>query len=278
MSPSASGTFETLGGVRLAWLRWDADEPVALVVIVHGLGDHAGRYGPVAAALVARGFSVFAHDHRGHGRSPGLRGHAAFGQLFIDLERAVAFASSGAADLPVFLWGHSLGGLITIRYLQLLSPAVEGAVITAPWLKTLAPVPAWKRRLASVLDRVTPWLALSTGTRPELLMRDPERIRAFEQDPLVHSRISPRLYHGSLDAQRKALDRPDLLRLPTLFLVPEADPLVDPAVTLSFAESIPDGDVRVIPLPGLLHEPHNEPERGDVFLAAGDWLDRRLAR
>ena len=279
MTPTSEGTLQGVGGARLAWVRWDAEEPVGLVVIVHGLGDHAGRYELVAGSLVTRGLSVFAYDQRGHGRSQGIRGHAAsFDQLISDLDHAIGLATSDGEELPVFLWGHSMGGLLVIRYLQGAEPVAKGAVITSPWLATAAPVPAWKRLLARVLDRVAPWLALSTGVAPEALMRDPERLQAYRDDPLVHDRISPRLYHRTLEAQYAARAEVARLRTPALFLVPEDDPLVMPAATIAFGESIPGGDATVAPLAGLLHEPHNEPERGEVFLRAGDWIDRVLAR
>ncbi|MFV2006006.1 MAG: lysophospholipase [Longimicrobiales bacterium] len=273
------GTFEGVGAKRLSWRLWEAEEATATVVIVHGLGDHSGRYELVAESLVARGFTVFGFDQRGHGRSQGIRGHAeSFGQLRGDLVLAIRKARSVSGRLPVFLWGHSMGGLLVIRHLQADPGDVRGAVITSPWLATRAPVPEWKRRLARILDRIAPWLALSTGMAPEALMRDAERLRAYREDRLVHDRISPRLYHVVLKEQKAALENPDLFATPGLFLVPQADPLVVPSVTMAFAEAVQDGRATVVPFPGLLHEPHNEPERSDVFLAAGDWIDRELMR
>ena len=272
------GTFEGVGGKRLAWRLWEAEEPVAIVVIVHGLGDHSGRYELVAQSLAARGFTVLGFDQRGHGRSQGIRGHArSFHQLLEDLGYAIQQAKSLGTGLPAFLWGHSMGGLLVIRYLQGEVVGVQGAVITSPWLATAATVPEWKLRLARILDRVAPWLALSTGMAPETLMRDPHRLKAYREDRLVHDRISPRLYHVVLEEQKRALANPNLFETPALFLVPEADPLVMASATKRFAEAIPGGRISLIALAGLLHEPHNEPERGEVFLAAGDWIDRELS-
>ncbi|GMR12289.1 MAG: alpha/beta hydrolase [Gemmatimonadota bacterium] len=274
-----TGTFEGVGATRLAWHLWEAEDASAIVVIVHGLGDHAGRYDLVAESLVARGFTVFGFDQRGHGRSQGIRGHArSFGQLREDLGRAIREARSVSGGLPLFLWGHSMGGLLVIRHLQGDPGDIRGAVITSPWLATRAPVPEWKRFSARILDRIAPWLALSTGLVPEMLMRDADRIQAYREDRLVHDRISPRLYHVVLEEQKAALANADRFDTPGLFLVPQADPLVVPSVTKAFAEAIQDGRATVVPLPGLLHEPHNEPERGDVFLAAGDWIDQELVR
>ena len=171
-----------------------------------------------------------------------------------------------------------MGGLLVIRHLQGDPGDVRGAVLTSPWLATRAHVPEWKRLLARILDRVAPWLALSTGMAPEALMRDAERLRAYREDRLVHDRISPRLYHVVLEEQKAALANAHLIDTPGLFFVPQDDPLVMPSVAMAFADTIQDGRVTVVPLPGLLHEPHNEPERGDVFLAAGDWIDRELVR
>lgn len=244
------------------------------IVVVHGLGEHAGRYGELAAHLSARGLDVLSWDQRGHGRSEGRRGTVrSFAHFLEDLDRVVALArqTPGGNGDP-FLLGHSLGGLIVLRWLQTRKPAVRGAVISAPWLGTAIEVPLWKRVASEVLRRIAPDLTLPNSVRPELLTRDEQKREEYLRDPLVHHRISPRLYHEVLRAQRRTLEARLPSDIPLLFLVPGADRVTDTALTERWARKLA-GRVRVDVLPDSRHEPLNEVDREVVYRKVGTWLD-----
>lgn len=264
-------------GARLRTLRWEVPEPVGRVLVVHGLGEHAGRYGELAAALGVRGYAVMAYDQRGHGGSEGRRGHVAAFELFVEdvhLARAEAELRLPGPGAP-FLLGHSMGGLVLLRYLQTYRPSTPGAVLVAPWLRTARAVPRWKLALAHVLRRVAPDLALPEAVPAEDLTRDPAEARAWEDDPLVHHRVTAGLWDAVLRAQERALEQGVEPSLPTLVLVPGDDPVVDAERTLAWTRALAAPHIEARELPGRRHEPFHDIGREEVFGLVGDWLDAR---
>ncbi len=268
-------------GVRATTLRgraFPSSQPRGRVLIVHGLGEHQGRYDEVVTSLTARGLSVFSYDHRGHGRSDGPRGHAdAVDDLVADLEEACRQADRHlGADAPMILLGHSMGGMLVLRYLDGHPSGVEAAVVSAPWLRTANPPGPWIRRIGSALERLVPSLGLPGSARPELLTRDPERIRAYRDDRHIHQRVSPRLYFSVERAQERILARSAGYGLPVLMIVPEDDGLADPAPALAFAARLEAEGVELARLPGVRHEPFNDLGREQVLRRVGDWIDARV--
>lgn len=243
------------------------------VVLVHGWGEHHGRYGPLTRVLTASGFDVWGYDQRGHGRSGGRRGDApSFSCLVDDLVRVVRHARV-TEEPPLLLLGHSMGGLVTIRALQEKALEPLAACVSAPWLATAEPVPAWKRALARVLLRIYPSLPIPNPLRPERLTRDEAMIRAYRDDPWIHGWMTPRLFHGVEEAQRRALTGTEPLALPILFIVPEADPVVDAGATLHFVRRLGGSAARVLPVPDARHEPFNELDRTACFDEVGRFFN-----
>jgi alpha-beta hydrolase superfamily lysophospholipase len=245
------------------------------VVVVHGFGEHSGRYVHLAEALVARGYGVLAYDQRGHGRSEGARGYVSSFQMLVDdLSLAI---SQAARSFPgtgqPFLYGHSLGALVVMRHLQTAGAETTGAILSAPWLGTAATIPLWKEALAAVLRRVAPAFPVPTEVAPEELTSDEELQRAYREDPLVGHAISVGLYDAVLDAQQSAMHHGPIAT-PTLLLVPLEDRVTDVQRTLNWAREAGPA-VEVKQLAGMRHEPHNERARGEVLKALADWLDVR---
>lgn len=263
----------------VAWLPEGTAEPVrGRIVLVHGLGEHVGRYRELGQHLASLGLAVFGYDQRGHGESKGRRGVlTSFELLLEDLDRV---AERVDRDMPgegaPFLLGHSLGGLVVLRYLQSRRPRVQGAVLVSPWLATALPVPGWKRLVRPWLMRLAPDFALPNPMHPDHLTRDPEMQRAFEEDPLVHSRISARMFAEVEAAQTAALERAPGPEVPLLVLVPGDDPLVDAATTEAYFGGLA-GDVTVVRLEGMRHEPFQELDRAEVFRRVGVWIRGRGA-
>lgn len=276
--PSVTDTVMGSGGIQLRSLRWEAREPRARVLIVHGLGEHAGRYAHVGRALAERGLSVLAYDQRGHGESGGRRGHlSSFEVLVEDLHQVRSAAERGGSpEEPLFLYGHSMGGLVLIRYLQSYRPGTPGVVLSAPWLETAVEIPWWKRAAVDLLRRLAPDLALKTEVEPELLTRDPAMQRAYEEDPLVHHRISTALFDHVREAQGRALAEGLPASTATLVLAPGADEVTDVKVTEEWAEALGGDDVEIWRLEEARHEPHNEPDRAALLQRIADWMDARV--
>jgi lysophospholipase len=274
-----AGELRADDGVRLHHVSWIPGGPLRAVVLVsHGHGEHGGRYAELARHLAERGMRVHAIDHRGHGRSGGPRGHVdRFGDYVRDLEawrRAVTADVPGT--VPVFLLGHSLGGLIAIRYLQAHPEAgFSGAILSAPLLGIAVKAPRWKVALSGVFSRVLPRLPFSNELDPSMLSTAPGYVEAYRADKLLHPTITPRLFTEIGAAMRAAFEQPDSIRIPLLVLAPTGDRVVAPEAVARFASACP-GDVEVRRYEGFMHEALNETERHRVMEDVSAWLDARI--
>ncbi|HYH81014.1 MAG TPA: alpha/beta hydrolase [Longimicrobium sp.] len=272
-----SSEFVAGDGLRLHALAWAAPRPRAAVFLSHGLGEHAGRYAALAKDFAARGISLYALDHRGHGRSGGPRAYTSRFEHFVaDLEDFRRRVAREAEGLPLFLYGHSLGGLIALRWLQTHADVrLAGAVLSAPLLAVKVQAPRWKLALAAPLSRIAPALPMKNEIDPAELTHDPAYVRAYREDPLVTNRITPRLFTEMIGAMAKAEVEGERISVPLLFVVPGEDTIVQEEATLRFAAGL-RGDVTVRRYPGFRHESHNEVERdrplGDVFA----WMEARI--
>jgi alpha-beta hydrolase superfamily lysophospholipase len=234
--------------------------------VVHGLGEHSGRYAEFAGRAAAAGISVFALDLAGHGLSEGPRGHVrSFDIHLLDIEslreQAVARMSHAA---PVFVLGQSMGGLIALRYLQEYGGAVRGGVICSPWLATVARVPLWKRLFAPLGARLAPAVPVPHGLDAAHLSRDAEAVAAYRSDTLVQPYITPRTFAEVRAAAARVEREPGSFRLPLFFLMGDDDRIVDSDRTRRFAQSIPGSDVRIAIRPGGFHELLHDPDRRET--------------
>ncbi|HSM37333.1 MAG TPA: lysophospholipase [Longimicrobiales bacterium] len=273
-----SGNLQGYQGLRLRYLTWRVRAPRAALVVVHGLGDHAARYDDFAIRAAERGLSTWAFDLRGHGRSDGPRVHAeSFEELVADVlafRGLVRGAVSG--DVPLVLFGHSMGGLLAIRTLQVSPRAFSAGVISAPWLAEPRPVPALKKALGRVLLHVAPAARLPNGIDASDISHDPKVVREYTNDPLVQHAITPALYFAARDAQRAARAAPDAVEAHTLFLLAGADRIVSTPAAETFARRIGErAEVEVFP--GLYHETWNEADPGPVYRRLFRWVEERLA-
>lgn len=272
-----SSEFLAADGLRLHALAWTADQPRAAVFLSHGLGEHAGRYAGLARDFTRRGISLYVLDHRGHGKSGGPRAYVQrFDRLVADFEDFRRRVVRDAPGLPLFLYGHSLGGLIALRWLQTHADVkLAGAVLSAPLLQVKVQAPRWKLALAGPLSRLLPALPMKNEIDPAELTHDPAHVRAYREDPLVSNRITPRLFTEMVGAMAQAQAEGGRITVPLLFLVPGEDGIVQEEATLRFAADL-RGDVTVRRYPGFRHEPHNEIERdkpvGDVL----EWMEKRI--
>lgn len=272
----AHAYVEGVGGVRLFYRSWKRADASTAVVMVHGMGDHSGRWAEVAGGFTAAGLSAVALDLRGHGRSRGRRGHAAsFEHLLRDLDRVRRVAATGPVDRVVLL-GHSLGGLVVLRHLQAFpSPAVLGAVAVAPFLRLRVPVPGWKLALGRMADRWLPGLTLDSELDRDLLHRQEDARERHRRDPLVHRRISARLW-GEMQREARALEANPRTGKPVLLQVAGDDRVVDPEAVEALGRRLePEARVRVYP--PAYHDLYHDPEGPDALEDALAWIRSRLA-
>ena len=274
----------TLQG-RIDGLSADDQPPRALVLIVHGLGEHLGRYAHVVRYLLARRFAVARYDQRGHGQSGGARGALpADDALLADLGRVIAHLRQPevGGGLPLVLLGHSMGGLVAARHqAEALASkpavwwkAVDALVLSSPALDVgMSPFQRW---LVGLLAPRLPNLAIGNGLKPEWVSRDPAVVQAYCADPLVHDRITPRLARFFLVAGADVQAAAPRWPVPTLLLYAGADRCVQPAGSRRFAERSPVGQVRERVYHALAHEIFNEPEQRQVLADLDEWLDDQL--
>lgn len=263
----------TPDGTRLFAQSWEPeDDAVGTVAIVHGLGEHSGRYAELAETLGRARYLVLAFDLRGHGRTDGQRGHVGdYNVLLDDIGLLIEGASSRSGRLPIFLYGHSLGGNLVLNYALRRHPHIAGLVVTSPLLRLTSTPPLWKWMLAQVMSRIWPRFSFQGRIDPEDLSHDPAAMRLVEQDPFVHRRVSARLGAQMLDAGQWALDNASQLARPLLLMHGSADPLTSPDASAEFARWAGDKCIFRV-WEGLYHELHWETERNAVVQCIIDWM------
>ncbi len=277
----AHAYFTGAAGIRLHYRCWDVAAPRAVIVVSHGLGEHSGRYEALAHDFARAGMSTYALDHRGHGRSDGRRGHVRrFVRYVHDLEKfRRRVVGAVGPEVPLIFVGHSLGGLILIRYLQEYPGlATPGVVFSAPYLGPAMKIPRWKEQVGRMLYYAVPALPMSTGLPPEHLSHDPLVVEAYKRDPLVHDKITPRTYGEIQREAQVAFRRADGLRFPIFILIPSEDKIARPDLMQHFAAAVGHHDrVQAETYPGHYHEVFNETNRSSVVADVLGWIERRIA-
>ena len=272
--------MKTSDGLSLHTRHWRAPSPaLGTAVLVHCLGEHIGRYEHVAEHLTAQGWDVRGFDHRGHGRSTGRRGDIARpDSLLRDLGGFIDEVRRTDAARPLVLIGHSLGGLVVARFVAesvAAQPAdwsrpVDGVVLSSPAIDPgLHPV---QKALLAVAPRVLPHLCVNNGLQPEWICNDPAVVQAYQQDPLVHDRISGLLGRFIADAGPAVVERASRWPVPTLLMWSGQDRCVSPAGSERLAQALPEGLRTVKAFSALAHEIFNERERGAVLSLLSGWL------
>ena len=254
---------------------WQSTESEkAVIALVHGFGEHSGRYDHVAAAFTGSGYSVIAFDHRGHGKSGGQRGHTpAYECLMQDIDVFLDKARDIFPDTNIILYGHSMGGNIVINYLIRRKPELTGAIATGPLFRTTDPPPAFQVALGKVMNKI--WGAFPDRAKLDasFISRDKEVVDRYVNDPMVHNRISARMGLSLISSGEFAIEHASEVTVPLYILHGEEDKLTDCAASREFKANAGD-NVRLDVLPGLYHEVHNEPEKEEILNRIINWCDQ----
>ena len=284
--------FTARDGEILALYHWQAEQSTkqpgdvgapsrGVVLLVHGLGEHAGRYDQVANKLRQWGFDVCAYDQRGHGESTGLPGTLPNSSALLDdLAEVVDNTRQQYPKLPLILLGHSLGGLVVSRFVSLSMRRVDAVVLSSPALD--AGLNIFQKLLLGVLPGIAPNLRVGNGLDPNYISRDPQVVRAYLADRRVHKKISPRLGQFIAAAGPATVAAADRWSTPTLLMYAGADKLVNPAGSRRFAalaaesRAVKPGTVTAKCFDGYYHELFNEPQPAPVFGLLKSWLDARF--
>lgn len=264
-------------GLTLQGRVWEAERPRGLVSVVHGLGEHSGRYAALASDLVSARFTVVSLDLPGHGQSPGSRGDipswtAVRDQVIPAMFTTLASLPGQPAELPRILLGHSMGAALALDFAIHRPREILGVVSSAAALRTAMP-PWWKAALANVARIAAPSAGFPHGLDESAMSRDAEVLRLRKEDPLMHDRISPRLYQAFVEAQQRVLREARRLAVPALLLHGAADRVTDPRGSLEFNAAAPHGMARLLTYRDAFHEIFNDPARTDALRDLKGWLD-----
>jgi len=270
--------FEAEDGARFFYRGWAPAEPAsATLVIVHGQGEHIGRYDHFARFLCAHGYAVYGMDHRGQGHSSGVKGHIdGFEQYTADLDRFIGrlVDDADAPTDPLYLLGHSMGGLIALCYrLDYPGRPFAGTVVSGPLLQVAVEVPGWKTAMGNLLAGVLPRLRMATGLEAKVLSHDEEVVRAYEEDPLVYGQVSARWF-TSMNASMERVHRDaGSISGPILVAFGEEDAACHPEGSRAFYKELETKDKKLIEYPGMYHEILNETGKQEVYDDVLQWLD-----
>lgn len=256
------------------WMDVPLGDIRGVVLLVHGLGEHSKRYRELAAWLVSQEYAVLAYDHYGHGASIGKRGTLdTETQLRDDLHHMVAIAQRQFKGYPIYLLGHSMGGLVVLDYALLYPQSIDGVIALSPALDLGV---SWvKRLLIQALAPIAANMTLGNGLSVEGISRDTEVVAAYGDDPLVHDRISPRLAQYLLQAGERVQQNASEWQVPTLVLYAGADRLVNPQGSAAFVAAAPSDRVTAQCFTDAYHELHHEPDTDTFYQAIKDWLQRQ---
>ena len=275
-----TGSLLSRDGLQLFYRKYESDKPVAGIVMAHGLGEHSGRYEHIVSRLGAKGFSFWMCDHRGHGRSGGQKGHIThFDQYLMDLQLVVELARKELGeDKKLILIGHSMGGLIAINFAIRFGNLIDALVTSSPALGLGVKVPLWKDKMGKIMSNIFPGLSMSNELDHDKISHDPEVVRDYVNDPLVHTKVTARWFTEFLGAMENANKMAGKIDLPMLMQVAGDDHLVNAPSSKVFFEKLTVKDKTMHYYDDLYHEVYHEvkEDREKVLDDLQSWLEGQV--
>lgn len=253
------------------------NQPEGNILLIHGIGEHAGRYKEVAQFFNQHAYNFFAPDLPGHGRSDGLRGHIhSLAHLRELITGFIGEIKKLHPESPIFLYGHSMGGNVVLNYSQQEKDSrLSGIIATSPWLILPNPPPAYLQFLAQLMSKYYPGFTQKTKLDTNGLSNNPKVIAAYLADPLVHDKITAASYIQLANSAAKLLHEKGTALLPQLVMHGGDDPITSPLGSEQFA-SLNDDVVHCKIWPGLKHEIHQEAEKAEILLYMVEWMKKNL--
>ncbi len=270
--------WKTQDGLDIFGQRWESTErsPKAVVCLIHGFGEHIKRYQHVAEAFGKDGYALVGADLRGHGQSSGKRGFTPSIEAFMqDIDLLVEQARKQYPNLPLFVYGHSLGGVLALNYGLRHKTTAKGFIVTAPSLYTSVEEQPIKVFMAKTLGALMPAITISTALDPADLSRDEKVVNKYKSDPLVHDKISLGMAKAFIETNRWTLENASKFNTPLLLMHGKADHLAYPKGSQEFASALKEKCTLML-WDNLYHEIHNEPEQNEVLKTMTIWMDARL--
>ncbi len=254
---------------------WEAKKPKGVVVLVHGMGEHSGRYQHVAKKLTKNNFSVVAFDHFGHGKTAGKRGHNPnFNAVLESITKTIDKAVELYPNEPIFLYGHSMGGNAVINYVLRKNNTLQGVVATSPFLKLAFQPPAWKLSMGKILQKIAPYTTMGNELDANHISREKEEVNKYINDPLVHDKISANFSLSFIESGKWAIENAPKLTTPTYLLHGTDDKIIAYTATQEFANNTKKATLKLFE--GGYHELHNDLCKEEMLTAIVDWLNSKL--
>jgi alpha-beta hydrolase superfamily lysophospholipase len=274
------GSFKSDDGLSIFYRHYPAADERACLVIAHGLGEHSGRYGNVLERLLPKGISVWALDHRGHGKSDGKRGHiTSFQEYLNDLHKMIELVKRDlSAGRKCLLLGHSMGGLIVLNYAIRYPDVVDAVIASSPGLGMVIEVPAFKKALGNVMSSVWPGMSMGNELDASKISHDAAAVQAYQADPLVHDRVTARWFTEFMAAMDAPHKNAAGIQVPVLMQVAGDDHLVNAGASRKFFDRLTVDDRTLFVYDGLYHEIYNEPVdmRAKVLADLETWLEKQI--
>jgi acylglycerol lipase len=260
-----------------AWYISPESTPKALILLVHGHGEHSKRYQSWAEKFVNNGYTFIAWDHIGHGLSDGQRGHIHhYEQLLLEVDLAVNKVKEYFPNIPIILYGHSMGGNIVLNHAIRRCCSVNAIISTSPWLKLTKKVSPFLDFTVTVLNYIAHFIPIKSSVLPSETSHLEEEVLKYKNDPLIHNKITPRLYVSIRRAGVYALKYAKRIKTPILLMHGEADRITSFDASKEIANNIED--CTFVPWPNMYHELQNETVRGLVFETIIKWLDSKIVQ
>ena len=268
--------WQSSDGLRIAGRHWPVDETKAVVVLVHGLGEHCRRYDPMAVHFASHQIAMLGYDRRGHGLSEGKRGHTLGLDAFLDeIDSLLEEAKRQYPSVPCFLYGHSMGGNLVLSYYRLRRPKIYGIIASSSWIILVDEPPALLTGAVRLLHKVYPGYTQGNGLNTRHISTEPSEVEQYVEDPLVHDRISAATAVAMLDAAEALRQFKKVNDLPILLLHSEDDPII--AVESSHVlKANLSGDTELYLWKDVYHEMHNDRKRDELFEQIIEWIQRKL--
>lgn len=272
-------SWKTSDGINIYGKKWETQMPTkAVICIMHGMGEHINRYEHVAEMFTTNGYAVIGCDQRGHGKSEGKRGHFPDFDTFLnDVDALLRAASEHFPDAKKIPYGHSMGGNLVANYLLRRQPKITGAILSAPYFQLAFQPSPVKLKIGRLLKDIFPALSMSSGLDSSSISRDVEEVKKYNEDPLVHDKISAKMGIELIETGQWAIDNANKLSIPTLVYHGTADRLTSHHGSELFAEKT-EKLVTFVSFEGFYHETHNEPEKAEVFKMLILWLNALVSK
>lgn len=275
---SRDGSFKTQDGLNIYYRLWSVENPKAIIIIVHGVGEHSARHNDAAIFFNNAGLNVYSADLRGHGKSNGQKGHInSFEEYLTDLASFIDIVKQEDKTRPLFLLGQSLGGLIALYFVLRAKSNVSGVIACAPALEIILPIPSWKKSVARLLSNVFPQFTMKDDIlSSDCLSHDKAVCEAYDKDPLVHRYRSVRFYTELLRAGQYVRLQARTIDIPVILLQGTDDMIVSKAATEDFFERLKSANKQLKLYEGFYHEPMHEIGKEKVLSDIIKWCDLLL--